>query len=363
MPCVTETVVVRSTTGLPQDAQALFPVAVPGTSLAGPGVWRLNACLDWYRLIEAHACPPDARPEYLILRHNGVAVAVMPLLRGTGDAVQAFTTPYTCQWQPLLRDERACDIAQSLGLAFAAASGAVARLDAIDADAAWLGPFCAGLRGAGRVILRFEHFGNWQADIGDGWAGYLATRPGALRETIRRRSARLQRDPAFRLEMIHGADRLEAGIAGFEAVYARSWKQSEPYPDFNPAMMRFAAARGVLRLALLWQGDQVMAAQYWVVADGTAQVLKLAHDSAADALSPGTVLTAWAIRNLIESDRIRVIDFGRGDDPYKKQWSNRRHQRIGLVAVNPWTFSGILVLARHFAGHVKRRMGKALPRT
>ena len=52
-----------------------------------------------------------------------------------------------------------------------------------------------------------------------------------------------------------------------------------------------------------------------MVVAGTATVLKLAHDKAFDRASPGTVLTGFAIRTLMENDGIGMLDFGRGDDP------------------------------------------------
>ena len=39
----------------------------------------------------------------------------------------------------------------------------------------------------------------------------------------------------------------------------------------------------------------------WVLAGGTATVLKLAHDEAARSRSPGTVLTAAMIRGLLRA--------------------------------------------------------------
>ena len=51
-------------------------------------------------------------------------------------------------------------------------------------------------------VARFDHFGNWYEDVaGLDWPGYLARRPGALRETIRRRTRRAERltNARFRL--------------------------------------------------------------------------------------------------------------------------------------------------------------------
>ena len=131
---------------------------------------------------------------------------------------------------------------------------------------------------------------------------------------------------------------------------SRSWKPFEPFPHFDAALMQTTAAAGLLRLGVLRdpQGEP-MAAQYWIVSGSLATLVKLAHDEAARAASPGTALTALMIRHLIEVDGIRGLDFGRGDDGYKQLWVAQRAQRIGLVLTDPWHPAGLLELARQAA--------------
>jgi CelD/BcsL family acetyltransferase involved in cellulose biosynthesis len=160
------------------------------------------------------------------------------------------------------------------------------------------------------------------------------------------------------LECIRDPAGIEAGIAGYLDVYRRSWKVPEPFPDFDAALLRAAAAAGVLRLGLLWRHAEAVAAQYWIVSHGQAAVLKLAHDEAHRALSPGTVLTAWMIRGLIE-EGVQALDFGRGDDPYKQLWTTQRRRRIGVVLARPWRPLGAVALGRQWAGAAIRRMRAA----
>jgi CelD/BcsL family acetyltransferase involved in cellulose biosynthesis len=119
--------------------------------------------------------------------------------------------------------------------------------------------------------------------------------------------------------------------------------------------MRQAAAAGALRLGLLHAGETAIAAQLWTVAGGTASVLKLAHDEAYKPLSPGTVLTARMIARLIDGEGVAALDFGRGDDPYKRLWTTRRRQRIGLFLAAPWHPAGAATLLRQALGQLRRR--------
>ena len=83
-------------------------------------------------------------------------------------------------------------------------------------------------------------------------------------------------------------------------------------------------------------------------------MLKLAHDEALKAASPGTVLTALILRNLLDEDHVAEIDFGRGDDPYKSAWAGvRRRQRIGLILANKLHPRGLAFLGRHAMGRVR----------
>ena len=79
--------------------------------------------------------------------------------------------------------------------------------------------------------LPYDHFGNWYEPVADrSWDDYAAARPGALRQTIRRRLRRAERDPSIAVDVIDGPTGLEAGITAYEEVYARSWKKPEPFP-------------------------------------------------------------------------------------------------------------------------------------
>jgi CelD/BcsL family acetyltransferase involved in cellulose biosynthesis len=104
-------------------------------------------------------------------------------------------------------------------------------------------------------------------------------------------------------------------------------------------------------MGLLWRADGTpVAAQYWLLSGGVAALLKLAHDQAALADSPGTVLTALMIRQLIEADQPTSLDFGRGDDPYKQLWASERRQRIGVTLSDPWHPAGFVACVLQAAG-------------
>jgi CelD/BcsL family acetyltransferase involved in cellulose biosynthesis len=320
---------------------------------ASAGRENLFFSKPWFEAFVAAGMQSDAKPIFLLLNGADGPRALLACQRAAqGDpSVSSLTSFYSCDFRPLIApgDDAAYDLGQAV--AERLSDVAVFGFDSLDSGWPGLDPFMKGLSRPGRALLRYSHFGRWWEDVeGRGFDDYLAARDGALREVIRRKTARLERDGAA-LSMIgagSSAAEVEAGIAAYETVYAASWKEAEPFPDFQPTLMRKLAEAGWLRLALLHLGGQPVAAQLWTLVGGAAAVLKLAHDQRVDKHSPGTVLTAFAIRALMTGESVARLDFGRGDDPYKRSWTSRRTQHIGIRSVN--LVRRPITVARHLLG-------------
>lgn len=330
---------------LPNDAMALFDVA-----------GNFFTTRAWWEIALAHAIPSNAVPHLLLIRRAGVPWGLFPMLDDPASGgFRAFTTPYTCLYSPLIAS--GCSDRAGAFAAFAQHCRAfpTTRLDALDPTIA--AEFAGGGKRAGLSAARFDHFGNWYADVaGLDWAGYLARRPGALRETIRRRTRRAEQLRGAQFRLFSDQNDLAGGIDAFETVYARSWKEPEPYPAFNPAQIRAAGSLGLARVGIWRIGETPVAAQFWIVEHGRATVLKLAHDEAFKEYSPGTLLTAWMIRHMIEQSHVAELDFGRGDDAYKRDWVASRRQRTGVTLINPLSARGLLALGLHAAGRITARL-------
>ncbi len=308
----------------------------------------------WWRTVADTAMPDGSRARFVLVRQDGVPLLLLPLRMGRGrDAAGSLTTPYTTLFQPpCLRLDRLVDA----GLALGRRLPPVLRLDALDPGWAGWEPLLRGLRRAGRRHAWFAGFGNWHERLdGRDWAGYLADRPGALRETIRRRLGRAERDPDTTIVLATDPAAVPGHLAEYEAVHAASWKAPEPFPGFAARFTTEAARAGVLRIAVLRRQGRPVAAQYWTVERGHAILHKLAHDENSRTQSPGTVLTAWTIRRLIDEEQVTMLDFGRGDDAYKRGWAAERRQRDGLVVADPLHPPGAAALLRQVAGDALRR--------
>ncbi len=151
-------------------------------------------------------------------------------------------------------------------------------------------------------------------------------------------------------------------MAAYKQVYARSWKQPEPYPDFMPGLIRLAAGRGWLRLGVAYKGTIPLAAQVWVVSYGKASIFKLAYDENFKSVSAGSLLTAELMRHVLDVDRVHEVDYLTGDDSYKSDWMKHRRERWGLKVFNPRSLDGLLQATRHLGGACVRRLMCSLGR-
>src|SRR5690606_25043618 len=118
--------------------------------------------------------------------------------------------------------------------------------------------------------------------------------------------------------------------AAYEAIYAESWKPEEGSPAFLRTFAESEGAAGRLRLGVACANGEAVAAQMWTVEAGTAFIHKLAHRESARAVSPGTSLSAALFRHVIDIDKVTLIDFGTGDNAYKRDWMEAVRPRYRL---------------------------------
>jgi hypothetical protein len=213
------------------------------------------------------------------------------------------------------------------------------------------------LRRAGLLVECTAGSATWfETTGGMSFADYLAGCPSQLRSTWRRKQRSLAATGRLTTAFFSGSAGIEAAIADYQTVYAASWKTAEAFPNFIPELIRRAAELGALRLGIYYIDSLPAAAQFWILWQGRAVIYKLAHNSRFDKLSLGTLLTMDMVERILEQDRPEEINFGRGDDPYKRLWLPRRRQRRGITAANPRTVHGLRLGLEREAAKLYHRM-------
>lgn len=322
----------------------------------------IETSLDWFDLLQQQVYPCDTNVHYYFANAKGIINGILPLRQthlGGVCVLESLSNYYTSLYSPLIgKDSEQQVLGRLLSAAAKERSGAhVMRLAPMDPDSSAYSTLLSELRTIGWIPLTYFCFGNWFLKVEGGWDDYLRKRSANLRSSIKRRNREFSSEGGT-LELISGGDALESAIAAYLEVYAASWKKPEPYPDFVPSLIRLLAAKGMLRLGIARMQGQPIAAQLWIVGQGKASIYKVAYHEAYAHLSPGTVLTSYLMRHVIEEDKVREVDFLIGDDEYKKIWMSDRRERWGIVAFNPRTLVGFGLLLKELAGRAAKQICK-----
>lgn len=303
--------------------------------------------LGWYKKVAEH-CPPPGR--LLVARAASNGGKAWLFLAVEGSRAQALACWYSLRTGIVTSDPDQQQIAEtSESIARILRRTGLARLSLYP-----LGEEPVGLAEAFRRagwIVRTEPVGvSWQVATQDqDFAAYWAGRPSKLRNTAQRKAK------AAGLEIIIHRHFDAGAWADYEKVYAASWKSEEGSPAFLRAMAEEEGAAGTLRLGIARKDGKPVAAQLWTVENGTAWIHKLAYDEAAKPLSPGTILSMAMFRSALDEDRVSRIDYGTGDDGYKRDWMEIRAPLWRLAAYNPRRLSGLIGAARAKASALVRR--------
>jgi CelD/BcsL family acetyltransferase involved in cellulose biosynthesis len=305
-----------------------------------------DGTIGWFAALSATTLDADEQLRIALFRQNGQSVACLPLVARSGHwgcRLRGLSAPYTCRFGAPLGDP---ETARHLGRALGGLATDMLQLDALDDDDPVVLALVQGLRDRGWAVRTQFHFANHYAAITD-WTSYWRARPSALRHTVERKRRRLTRDDRLGIEIVGDGPALAAATEAYLDIYADSWKPPEPHPGFIPALVRAAAADRTLRLGIASIDGTPAAAQIWLVAGERATIFKLAHRRALDATSIGSLLTAAMLQQTVERERVRTVDFGRGDDAFKKLWLPERRRRIRVTAANPRRLLGLAQAARH----------------
>jgi len=295
--------------------------------------------IAWYRLIATH-CPPPGRLLVARARGNGEASWLfLSVERGRARALAAW---YSLRFALAGDPGGAEAIARALGRQ-RLASVALAPLEnpASLTDA---------FRKAGWLTFIEPATFSWQINTQDtDFDTYWAARPSRLRNTAERKARAAGLDVAIHRRFDDSA------WSDYESVYRTSWKPEEGSPAFLRALAEQEGAAGTLRLGIASKDGSAVAAQLWLVENGRATIHKLAYSEAARDLSPGTVLSMAMFRHVLDEDRVSRIDYGTGDDAYKRDWMEERATLWRLAAFNPRTVRGLAGAARAAASALVRR--------
>jgi hypothetical protein len=273
---------------------------------------------EWFERLE------ETLPEpFYAVAEDASGTVILPLRRN-GRRLESLLNWYSFTWRPLATPYGSVD-----SLTTALARDLMKHASAIVLDR------LPDRDGTARQVQRAFELAGWlvaceECDTnralpiaGRSYAEYLESRPGPLRTTLKRKAKKVE---------VEIAERFDEGLwAAYEDIYGESWKPEEGAPALLRQFAEDEGAAGRIRLAVARYEGQAIAAQFWTVEGGTAYIHKLAHRESARALSPGTTLTAALLEHVIDRDKVELVDFGTGDDAYKRDWMDVARPRFRLT--------------------------------
>lgn len=283
-------------------------------------------------------------------------LALLPLKKKSDEHWYALTNLYSSLYSLLLVGNRQQEVVACLVRGLIQLRFSSLRLDPIAADDPNLQLFQQAMESSGIACQRTFRFYNWiHRTQGETFEDYLAARPSRVQNTIARKTRKLEREHGYEVRLFMDSD-LQQALADYTAVYNRSWKANELYGDFIEGLAHALSQPGWLRLAILYVDEKPVAAQFWFVVHSKASIFKLVYDEQWRHYSPGSILTSYLMKQVIDIDKVEEIDFLTGDDAYKQEWMSERRERSTLYCINKTeTAHATHGLLNRFRGLFKKR--------
>lgn len=164
---------------------------------------------------------------------------------------------------------------------------------------------------------------------------YLKKRPHAFRNSLRKRRRKIEELGRLEFKMIKDSENIDKYMDCYYDVYARSWKKREDIgPTFHRALAGLAAAKGWLRLGILFLNDIPVAALFCIVSNKVGFFLKVSYDKKYKEYGLGNIIHYETIRHMIDHDRIESIDLGAGSEEFKKMWVSESREMKRILLFN-----------------------------
>jgi len=283
--------------------------------------------IGWFRLAEKHSL--EGKP--LVIQAANEKGRCWLFLDRDGSSAAPLSNWHCFRYAPVFQGETSRALIAGLVDELDAAGISHVRLDPMQDD----DTLASILREKGWLVSFEEVNESWYVDTsGMTFEDYWATRPSRLRNTAKRKAKK----SSLKFEIL---DQFCAQAwDDTQAVFAASWKKPDGKPGLLREIMETEGKAGALRLGLAYQDGTAVADQIWTVEHGTALIHQLAYREDAKDFSPGTQLSVELFRHVLNKDKVDRIDFGIGNDAYKREWMTDREPLFMLTAYNPRRLSG-----------------------
>jgi CelD/BcsL family acetyltransferase involved in cellulose biosynthesis len=183
----------------------------------------------------------------------------------------------------------------------------------------------------------------FRLELGGSFQEYLSQLGRKTRETLKRRTKRLQADHSAKLVKITSAEEISAFLDNVNTVFGDSWQARtfgavQRNTAAEKCRLEYIAGRGWLRSYLLTSDLGPLAFQYGYRYGDAYYACDFAYSLQCSELGPGAVLMYLMLEDLYREERPRVVDLGVGKSPQKWTFRATPHE-VGnylLLRRNRW---------------------------
>lgn len=309
---------------LPENADRLFDEAARSSMFLSQ---------TWFNVLIETGLETNQRLLLACVVEDNQVLAILPLMTDDSETAQALRHLYTSLYSVLIIDSRREDIIACLADGLRQLPYRAFRLEPIATHDENMQMFQQRMQTAGFDCSRFHRFYNWYHPVNEASIEkYMSLRPSRVSNTVTRKRRKLEREQQVQITLYQDKD-ISTALADYNQIYRASWKAHEQFDALLEKLVYSFAEKGWLRLAVLYINNKPAAAQLWLVVGQKANIFKLAYDESWKRYSPGSILIAYMMQQVIEVDRVEEIDFLRGNDTYKQEWMTQRRERCALYCL------------------------------
>lgn len=286
---------------------------------------------QWFENLVNTALEDDQKLLLACVIDGDNVLAILPLITRSNKEWSSLHHLYTSLYTLLIAETNQQEILSCLSQGLSQQPLDYLNLEPVAEDDSNIKNLQQALEAAGFSCHRYTRFHNWFHRLqGQNFSDYMAARPGKVRNTIKRKQRKLEREHGYEIRLHTGSD-VQQALSDYNEIYNASWKAHEQFGDILEGLATSLAKSGWTRLAILYIESKPAAAQLWFVVDKKANIFRLAYDEAWKQYSPGSILTKYLMGYVIDTDKVEEIDFLFGNDRYKQDWMSERRQRWGVV--------------------------------
>ncbi|MDW3095484.1 MAG: GNAT family N-acetyltransferase [Gammaproteobacteria bacterium] len=284
----------------------------------------------WLENLTAHALADHQSIRLICVVEGETILAILPMIESSRDGLRALSNHFTTLYSLLIFNHSQQDAVMTcMAKGLSRMSVSAIRLEPIDVSDSNMIKLSQCMEACGFKSHYYFRFYNWRHPVnGQSFNEYMAERPANIQNMIKRKQRKLEREQEYEIRLYQNLQ-IDRALADYQEVYLASWKANEYFTDFTPSLVHRLSEMGWLRLAILYIEEKPVAAQIWVVVHGKANIYRLAYDQRWKNYSPGSILTQYLMRHVIDTDKVVEIDFLTGNERYKQDWMSVQKELAG----------------------------------